>query len=126
MIAPVMKVGSLRDCNITLHLNINSKREAVPDIPAIYVVEPTEENFQKIAEDAMSGIYDYFFVNFTRQVTREQLDSFAMEITKANAVHKICKVGYNHLNYHVVSQNLFEIPNGKNNFKHLYQGKESM
>ena len=34
-----------------------------------YLVEPKEENFKRIAEDALNGIYDYFFINFTKQVT---------------------------------------------------------
>ena len=33
-----MKVGNLRECNVTLHLNLNSKRDPIPDIPAIYLV----------------------------------------------------------------------------------------
>jgi len=38
IIATIMKVGQLRDSNVTLHLNINSKREQVPDIPAVYMI----------------------------------------------------------------------------------------
>lgn len=38
ILANIMKVGALRDCNITLHLNINSKREQIPDMPAIYLL----------------------------------------------------------------------------------------
>jgi sec1 family domain-containing protein 1 len=51
LIAPIFKVGDLRDCNVVLHLNINSKRESCPGIPAIYLVQPTEENFKLIAKD---------------------------------------------------------------------------
>lgn len=36
--ATVMKVGALRDCNVTLHLALNQKREQIPDIPAVYMI----------------------------------------------------------------------------------------
>jgi len=51
MVAPVAKIGFLREHNITLHLNIsnNKKREAVPEVAALYLVEPVESNFQRIA-----------------------------------------------------------------------------
>ena len=42
MIAPLFKVGDLRDCNIVMHVNINAKRDACPGVPAVYLVEPTE------------------------------------------------------------------------------------
>ena len=49
-----MKVGKLRECNILLHLNITATKdkERVPDLPAVYLVEPTNDNFKRIASDA--------------------------------------------------------------------------
>jgi hypothetical protein len=76
-IAPVMKVGSLRDCNIVLHLNISQKRERIPDLPVIYFVEPTEPNFKQIAQDASKSLYDYIIVNFSTPLATTQLDLFA-------------------------------------------------
>jgi hypothetical protein len=38
VVASVMKVGALRECNVTLHLGLNQKREQVPDIPAVYLL----------------------------------------------------------------------------------------
>lgn len=51
MIAPIFKVGSLRQCNVVLHLNINSKKDICPGLPVIYLVEPNEDNFKAIASD---------------------------------------------------------------------------
>ena len=74
----------------------------------------------------MNGVYDYFFINFMKPITKEQLDSFAFEMAKANAAHKICKVQSHFLNFQVISQNLFVIPNGKDNFKCLSSQKEAL
>ena len=51
IVAPIMNVGSLRSCNILLHQNINAVRERVPDIPVVYLIEPTSANFKQIALD---------------------------------------------------------------------------
>lgn len=93
MIAPIFKVGDLRECNVVLHANLKAKREACPGLPVVYLVEPTEENFIAIASDCQRNLYDFVFVNFTRQVSDHELDQFAIEITKANAGNKICRVG---------------------------------
>ncbi|CDW72057.1 sec1 family protein [Stylonychia lemnae] len=127
ILANIMKVGALRDCNITLHMSINSKREQIPDIPAIYLIyEPQEAIFKKIAEDSINGIYDYFFVNFMKPISAELLDQFAIEMVKANTAHKICQVQYNYLGYQALSQNCFTLPNGRDNFKGIYTGKDSL
>ena len=41
IVAPIMNVGSLRSCNILSHQNITAARERIPDLPAVYLVEPT-------------------------------------------------------------------------------------
>lgn len=52
LIAPVMKVGSIRECNIALHLNLKTERQRIPDIPVVYMVEPTEANVKQIVIDS--------------------------------------------------------------------------
>ena len=49
IIAPVMKIGHLRDCNVVFHANLGTKREPIPDLPCIYLVEPTSQNYRAIA-----------------------------------------------------------------------------
>lgn len=68
MIGPLMKVGNLRECNIVLNFNIQSglKRDPIPDLPALYLVEPTMQNYQLIAQDAKDKLYDMIMVFFTK------------------------------------------------------------
>ena len=49
IVAPIMKVGKLRDCNILLHQNLQQNRERVPDLPVVYLIEPTSESFKRVA-----------------------------------------------------------------------------
>jgi hypothetical protein len=47
---------------------------------------------KRIAEDAMNGLYDYFFVNTTKSPSAEQIDAFAYEMAKTNQAHKVCRL----------------------------------
>lgn len=87
--------------------------------------EAKDEIIKRIAEDAMNSIYDYFFINFCKPPTQEQMSTLAMEMIRANAAHKVCRVGFSHLNYQVISPDLFVLPQGKSNFKALYQANEA-
>ena len=69
MVAPIMNVGNLRNCNVLMHLNIGHKRDRIPDIPCVYLVEPTEENFKHIADDGCRNLYDYFLITFTKPIS---------------------------------------------------------
>ncbi|XP_061854927.1 sec1 family domain-containing protein 1 isoform X3 [Colius striatus] len=50
IISPLLSVKELRDMGITLHLLLHSDRDAIPDVPAVYFVMPTEENIDRICQ----------------------------------------------------------------------------
>jgi len=51
IIAPLVGVQDLRQKGgVTLHLVIDSQREAIPDVPAVYFVQATPQNVQRIVE----------------------------------------------------------------------------
>lgn len=56
-------------------------------------------------------------------------------MVKANSIHKVCKVGFSHLNYQTLTPNLFTIlpsvfnsvqVGGKANFKAVFSGKDNL
>jgi sec1 family domain-containing protein 1 len=73
-----MKIGDLRDSNIVFNANISAKRDQIPDLPIIYLVEPTKQNYALIAKDAREKLYDLMIVHFTKPV--ESLQEFANEM----------------------------------------------
>ena len=75
LIAPLMNLGALRECNIVYNANVMSKREPIPDLPVIYLVEPTPANFSIIARDAKDKLYDMMIVHFTKPT--DSLQEFA-------------------------------------------------
>ena len=82
IIAPLMKVGQLRNLGVTLHLALRAERHPVPDVPVIYFVEPTEESISRIVADYKAGLYSYMYVNFSSSISSKLLQKFASEISR--------------------------------------------
>jgi hypothetical protein len=85
-----MKIGDLRESNIIYHANIQSKREPIPDLPIIYLVEPNKQNYVQIAKDAKDKLYDMMIVHFTKPV--ESLQEFAAEMKQSKQSHRVIHV----------------------------------
>ena len=56
IISPLLSVKELRDTGITLHQQLHSDRESIPDVPAIYIVLPTEDNIKRISKVRVQAI----------------------------------------------------------------------
>ena len=77
-----------------------------------------------VANDCQKGMYDFVFVNFVREANDSDIDNFAIQITKANAAHKICRVAFEHVgSFQTISKDFFSLYNQKSNFLDLYQNK---
>ena len=50
ILAPLVKVNDLREHGVTLFLQLKSQREKIPDVPAIYFVEPKPESISLICQ----------------------------------------------------------------------------
>lgn len=50
VVAPLLRVNDLRRHGITLHLMISTDRQPIPDVPAVYLIQPTEENILRVSE----------------------------------------------------------------------------
>ncbi|KPI88905.1 putative sec1 family transport protein [Leptomonas seymouri] len=80
IIAPLLKVGRLRELGVTLYLHIATERDSVPGAPAIYFCAPTEENISRIADDCAHSLYEWVYLNFTKQIPRPQLELLAQRL----------------------------------------------
>ena len=70
VISPLLKKGDLRKRGITLHLLIDSVRDQIADVPAIYFVQPTKANVDRLGSDCAAGLYEAYYLNFTPAVPR--------------------------------------------------------
>ena len=79
IVAPLIRVDELRNSGVTLHMQIMADRQPIPDVAAVYFVEPSEENVARIVDDASRGIYDTFYLNFSSQIGRELMERLAQD-----------------------------------------------
>lgn len=50
ILAPLIKVNDLREHGVTLFLQLKAQREKVPDVPAVYFIEPSPESIKLICQ----------------------------------------------------------------------------
>lgn len=113
IIAPLLSVAELRSAGVTLHMLLHSQRHPIPDVPAVYFVEPTPTNIARIANDAIKGIYASLWINFTNIATREILESLAESVALASRPNplagRISRVFDMYASFHALQHNLFSL-----------------
>jgi sec1 family domain-containing protein 1 len=116
IISSVLRVSDLRSKGVTIHLSINSPRYPIPDVPVLYLVEPTLANIQLICSDLARGLYSPAYVNFTSSVPRTLLEDFAAQIAATNTADSIAQVYDQYLNFIVAEPDLFSLGMGKESY----------
>lgn len=126
VISPVLQVSHLRSMGITLHLwvlpcvvrgsyvteaprHIASTRAPIPDVPAIYLVEPTPANLQAITNDLKKGLYGSAYVNFLSSIPRPLLEDFAAQTAASDTSEQIAQIYDQYLNFIVTEPDLFSL-----------------
>lgn len=92
---------------------ITSKRHAIPDVPVLYLVEPTATNLEIITSDLEKNLYSNAYVNFLSSISRPLLEEFAAQIASTGSSKSIEQVYDQYLNFIVSEPNLFSLGMGK-------------
>ncbi len=116
IISSVLRVNDLRGRGVTIHLSINSPRYPIPDVPVLYLVEPTPANIQLICSDLSRGLYNPAYVNFISSIPRPLLEEFAAQIASTNTAESIAQVYDQYLNFVVAEPDLFSLGMGKESY----------
>ena len=109
VISPLLNVGELRKQGVTLHLLLDSDREQIADVPAVYFVQPTAAAVKRIGEDCARRMYDSFYLNFTPSVPRPLLETLANETLATESVAQVSKVVDQHLNFASLEDDFFTL-----------------
>lgn len=99
-----------------MNRNINSPRYPIPDVPVLYLVEPTAANIQLICSDLARGLYSPAYVNFISSIPRPLLEDFAAQISLTNTAEAIAQVYDQYLNFIVAEPDLFSLGLGKESY----------
>ncbi|XP_073495152.1 sec1 family domain-containing protein 1 [Phyllobates terribilis] len=111
IISPLLSVKELRDMGVTLHLLLHTDRDAIPDVPAIYFVMPTEENVDRICQDLRTQLYESYYLNFISAISRSKLEDIASAALTANTVSHVSKVFDQYLNFITLEDDMFVLCN---------------
>ena len=103
--------------------NINSPRYPIPDVPVLYLVEPTAANIQLICSDLARGLYSPAYVNFLSSIPRPLLEEFAAQIAATNTAESISQIYDQYLNFIVSEPDLFSLGMGKEAYWMLNSAK---
>jgi len=117
IISPLLSVSALRSLGVTLHLLISTTRTAIPAVPAVYFLEPTESNIRQIALDAKNNLYSAgLHINFTRKLPRPLLELLGQLLVQYNAVAAVLSVVDRYLDFVSLEPTLFTL-NHKTSYK---------
>ncbi|KAJ7549979.1 hypothetical protein O6H91_07G077100 [Diphasiastrum complanatum] len=109
ILSPLVHLNELRKHGITLCLMIDNERQNIPDAPAIYFVQATISNIQKIILDASRGIYESLHLNFASSLPRSLLEELATGTLKNDATHRISKVYDQYLEFVTLDNKMFSL-----------------
>ncbi|OBA25146.1 Sec1-like protein [Hanseniaspora valbyensis NRRL Y-1626] len=109
IISSILRVNDLLKVGVTCHTTLFSpQRQPIPDIPAIYFVDPSRKNLEKIIQDLKNDFYDEYYLNFTSNISRENLEFLAKEAVKIGKFEQIKQVFDQYLNFVISDPNIFE------------------
>ncbi|KAL1925670.1 uncharacterized protein VTP21DRAFT_553 [Calcarisporiella thermophila] len=109
VISSVLRVNDLRENGITVHMQMKSDRQPITDVPAIYFMEPTQDNIRRVCEDMSRGLYESFYINFSSVIPRPLLEEFAATAVSTNTSHLVSQVYDQYLNFVCTEPNLFSL-----------------
>ena len=93
--------------------NINSQRHPIPDVPVLYLLEPTPQNLHLINADLSKNLYADAYINFLSSIPRPLMEDFASEIAQSGTAEGIAQMFDQYLNFIVGEPDLFSLGMGK-------------
>ncbi|CAH00975.1 syntaxin-binding protein [Kluyveromyces lactis] len=109
IISSVMRVNDLLKSNVTVHALITQQRSPLPDVPAVYFVEPTEANIDAIVQDLKEDKYSETYINFTTTLKRDLLETFASKASATGKSDRIKQVYDQYLDFVVTEPEMFSL-----------------
>mmetsp|Transcript_4480 Transcript_4480/g.12207 ORF Transcript_4480/g.12207 Transcript_4480/m.12207 type:complete len:674 (+) Transcript_4480:138-2159(+) len=109
IVAPLLRLNDLRRNGVTLHLMLEAERQPIPDVPAVYLVQPSQANAERIIADAAAGLYEAMHLNFTSSLPSRTLESIAAGTVRAGAAHRIAKLYDQYLAFIALEPSLFSL-----------------
>ncbi|GFQ01862.1 sec1 family transport protein sly1 [Phtheirospermum japonicum] len=111
ILSPLIHVKDLRKHGITLYFLLDKERNPVHDVPAVYFLQPTPANVQRVISDTARALYDSFHLNFSSSIPRPLLEDLATGTINSDSIQRISKVHDQYLEFVTLEDNLFSLAN---------------
>mmetsp|Transcript_36225 Transcript_36225/g.80602 ORF Transcript_36225/g.80602 Transcript_36225/m.80602 type:complete len:637 (+) Transcript_36225:105-2015(+) len=109
IVAPLLRLNDLRKHGVTLHLMIEAERQPIPDVPAIYLVQPTQANIERIAQDITQNLYETMHLNFTSCLPSKLIEQLATAAVKSGNAQKVAKLFDQYVSFVALEPSLFSL-----------------
>ena len=93
--------------------NINAQRHPIPDVPVLYLLEPTAANLNLISLDLSKNLYADAYINFLSSIPRPLMEDFASQIAESGTAENVTQMYDQYLNFIVSEPDLFSLALGK-------------
>ena len=93
--------------------NINAQRHPIPDVPVLYLLEPTAANLNLISLDLSKNLYADAYINFLSSIPRPLMEDFASQIAESGTAENVTQMYDQYLNFIVSEPDLFSLAMGK-------------
>ncbi|KAF1957051.1 Sec1-like protein [Byssothecium circinans] len=109
VVSSVLRVNDLRAWGVTIYLPISTTRHMIPDVPVIYLIEPTPTNLQIVTSDLSRSLYSPAYINFISSIPRPLLEDFATQTMTSGTAEHIAQIYDQYLNFIVSEPDLFSL-----------------
>jgi hypothetical protein len=109
ILAPLLRINDLRKQGVTLHLSLEADRQPIPDVPAVYFLQPTPANVERVVQDAQAGLYDAMHVNFVSAAPGRYIEQLAAGVVKAGALGRVTRLFDQYMSFVALEPSLFSL-----------------
>ena len=103
--------------------NINAQRHQIPDVPVLYLLQPTAANLDLINLDLTRSLYADAYINFLSSIPRPLMEDFAAKIAESGTAESVAQMYDQYLNFIVGEPDLFSLGMGKDAYWALNSAK---
>lgn len=105
ILSPLLRLSDLRECGVTCHFLIDSKRDPISDAAAFYFISSGDALLSEMQTDPYAG----YFLNSSTSFRRKQLEGIALRASEKQIANKVKSVFDQFLHFVSLQDSLFSL-----------------
>ncbi|RYG41227.1 hypothetical protein EON68_03325, partial [archaeon] len=116
IVSPLLTVQELHACGVTLHMALESPRDSIPDVAAIYFLSPTAVAIRMLVDDAAAGRYRDLCCYFATPLPHSLMETLALGCVQHACVPRISRIADAFMAFVALQPRLFTAAGLTNSF----------